>query len=60
MKQQPDCDNCKHCPANWREQSQLPLCSHPQAILINDRPVWSLYAQHDGHCGKSLKHFEKR
>lgn len=54
------CEDCKHCPKNWHKESQLPLCHHPEAIRINGRPAWALYAIHDGHCGVNRKNFEER
>lgn len=54
-----NCNDCKHCPVNWREMSQLPICDHPSAVKINGKAVWSLYSVHGGHCGEKLKHFEK-
>lgn len=53
------CMSCKHCPENWREISQLPLCEHPNATRINGKPVWALYSKEKGgHCGGGLRNFE--
>jgi len=51
-----DCRDCKHCPVDWKERSQLPLCAHPCA---DERVIWALYAE-ESHCGYELKNFERR
>jgi hypothetical protein len=58
-----NCADCKHCPEDWMDKSQLPLCSHPDAerSKIDGRLIWALYAtEPSGHCGARQKHFELR
>jgi len=64
-KAKPDCRACTHCPTDWRDFSQAPICEHPAADKSYDKNLgrvrgnWALYSlEKNKHCGPERAHFE--
>ena len=62
------CMECKYCPDNWRDFSQLPTCVHPttlaSGVFDHDKGIWALYPLQAKYfkncCGPRRQHFEPK
>ena len=58
------CEGCKWVDVNWKQYSQLPTCTHPEAgrHTKDGRAIWTLYSVDGlgGHCTEDRLHYERK